>query len=284
MAVSSSVVDRDVVQPASGAESSVSAVSWAAVLAGTAVTLAIAFVLTALAFGLGLTGVSAWPQVGATARTFTIATGIGLIVVQWLSCAFGGFVTGRLRTKWAGLHTHEVFFRDTAHGLLTWAMATLIGAALLSAAMFSVAGGAARGTASVAEEGVHAAANGVSHYTIGTLFRSDQAASISTQDAIAQASTILANGLRTGDVPQGDRTYLAQLVAAKTGMGQQDAQKRVDDAIEAAKTAQTKAREAAEAARKATATFTIFIALSLVIGAFVASAAAAYGGNVRDEY
>jgi hypothetical protein len=85
-------------------------------------------------------------------------------------------------------------------------------------------------------------------------------------------------------VPPGDRTYLAQLVAAKTGIPQADAQKRVDDTIASTKEAETKARQAADAARKATATFAIFTALSLMIGAFVASAAAAFGGNIRDEY
>ena len=104
------------------------------------------------------------------------------------------------------------------------------------------------------------------------------------QDASAQATHILANAIRTGDVPQADRTYLAQLVAARTGIPQADAQKRVDDAVAAVKDAETKAREAAEAARKATATFAIFTAMSMLIGAFVAMAAAAYGGNLRDEY
>src|SRR6201999_4197552 len=87
-----------------------------------------------------------------------------------------------------------------------------------------------------------------------------------------------------GEVPAADRTYLAQLVAAKTGISQADAQKRVDDSIGGVKDAETKARQAADAARQATATFAIFSALSLLIGAFVAMAAAAYGGNVRDEY
>ncbi len=85
-------------------------------------------------------------------------------------------------------------------------------------------------------------------------------------------------------MPPGDRAYLAQLVAAKTGISPADAQKRVDDTIESTKEAETKARQAADAARKATATFAIFTALSMMIGAFVAAAAAAIGGNIRDEY
>jgi hypothetical protein len=268
-----------------GSEPSASAVSWAAISAGTVAAVALAVVLTTLGAGLGLTTLSAWPNAGATATTFTISAGIGLIVVQWLSSALGGFVTGRLRTKWAGLHTHEVFFRDTAHGFLSWALATIVGTLLLAAAASSVAGGGVRAASTAAGGATQAAASGVSGYTVDGLFRSDRIdASASTQDAAAQATRILANGVRNGDVPPADRSYLAQLVAAKTGISQADAQKRVDDTIAGAKDAEVKARQAADAARKATATFAIFTALSLLIGAFVASAAAAYGGSVRDAY
>lgn len=268
-----------------GGESPVSAVSWAAIFAGAAGAIAIAIVLTTLGAGLGLTSVSAWPNVGASATTFTITTGIGLIVVQWLSSALGGFVTGRLRTKWTGVHTHEVFFRDTAHGFLAWALATIVGTFLLAAAASSVVSGGVRAGSAVAGGAVQAAANGVSSYSVDTLFRSDRVdASASTQDVTAQATRVLANGVRNGGMSQADHDYLVQLVAAKTGIPQADAQKRLDDTIAAAKDAETKARAAADAARKATATFAIFTALSLLIGAFVAMAAAAYGGNLRDEY
>ena len=268
-----------------GNESPTSAVSWAAIFAGTVAAVASAVVLTSLGAGLGLTTVSAWPNAGAAATTFTIGAGIGLIVVQWLSSALGGFVTGRLRTKWTGLHTHEVFFRDTAHGFLSWALATIVGTLLLAAAASSVVSGGVRAAATTAGGAVQAVTSSISGYAVDGLFRSDPVdASTTTQDAAAQATHILANGIRTGDVSAADRTYLAQLVAAKTGISQADAEKRVDDTIASAKEAEVKARQAADAARKATATFAIFTALSLMIGAFVASAAAAYGGNVRDEY
>lgn len=268
-----------------GGESMVSAVSWAAILAGTVSAVALTVVLTSLGTGLGLTTISAWPNAGATATTFTIGAGIGLIVIQWLSSAVGGFVTGRLRTKWTGLHTHEVFFRDTAHGFLAWALATILGAVLFAAAASSIVSGTARTASNVAGGAVQAAASSVSDYAADGLFRSDRIdTSISSQDATAQATRILANGVRAGDMSASDRTYLVQLVAAKTGLSQADAQKRVDDSIAAAKDAEVKARQAADAARKATATFSIFTALSLMIGAFVACAAAAYGGSVRDDY
>jgi hypothetical protein len=268
-----------------GNEASSSAVSWAAIFAGAFAALALTVVLTSLGMGLGLTTISAWPNAGASVTTFTISTGIGLIVVQWLSSALGGFITGRLRTKWTGVHTHEVFFRDTAHGFLSWALATVVGTALLASAATAVLGGGTRAASAVVGGAAQAATSSVSGYSVDALFRSDHVdASASNQDLAAQASRILANGVRNGDVPPGDRGYLAQLVAAKTGMSQADAEKRVDDLITSTKEAETKARQAADTARNATAAFAIFTALSLIIGAFVACAAAAFGGNMRDEY
>jgi hypothetical protein len=268
-----------------GHESSHSAVSWPAVIAGAFSALAVSVVLASLGAGLGLTSISAWPNVGASATTFTISAGIGLIVVQWLSSAFGGFITGRLRTKWTDVHTHEVFFRDTANGFLSWALATVVGIVLLAMAASSIAGGGLRAATTVAGGAAQAATSGVSGYAVDALFRSDHVdASASNQEVVAQATRILATGLRNGDVPPADRTYLAQLVAAKAGIPQADAQKRVDDTVADLKETETKARQAADAARKATANFAIFTALSMLIGAFIASAAAAYGGSLRDDY
>lgn len=274
------------------AESAQSAVSWAAIFAGVAVALATVFVLLALGAGLGLTTISPWGNSGVSATTFSIMTAIGLIVVQWISSGLGGFVAGRLRTKWANVHTHEIFFRDTAHGLVTWALSTLIGVMLLTSAASSVIGGGARAVATVAGGAAQGAsglaseaASGLSGYDLDMLFRSDKPdPSASTQQVTAEAGRILANGVRTGDVPAADKTYLAQLVSNRTGISQPDAQKRVDTAIEQAKQAATKAKQAADAARKVTAQVSIFTALSMLIGAFIACVTAAYGGSLRDEH
>jgi hypothetical protein len=144
---------------------------------------------------------------------------------------------------------------------LSWALTTIVGTALLAAATSSAVGGGVRAASTVAGGAAQAATSGVSSYSVDSLFRSDHVdASASNQDVAAQATRILANGIRSGDVPPGDRTYLAQLVAAKAGIPQADAQKRVDDTIASTKEAETKARQAADAARKATATFAIFTA------------------------
>lgn len=114
--------------------SSASAVSWSAIFAGTVAAVAMTLILIAIGSAFGFASVSPWPGVGAAPTTFTIAAGVWLIVTQWLSSAVGGYLAGRLRVRWHGLHTDEVFFRDTAHGLLTWATATVLVAMVAVAA------------------------------------------------------------------------------------------------------------------------------------------------------
>jgi hypothetical protein len=280
-----------------------SAVSWAAIIAGAVVAAAVSLILLALASGLGLASVSPWPNSGVSLTTFSVMTAIGLIVVQWLASGLGGYITGRLRTKWVGTHTHEVFFRDTAHGFIMWALSTVLVATLLASATASLVGAGAHGAAMVAtgaaagggaaagdanssaSAGTLSPTGAISAYNIDTLFRPAQPnanSANSSSDARAETTRILAQSLTSGDVPAADRAYLAQLVAARTGVSDTDAQKRVDDTIAQVQAAETKARQAADAARKASAAASIFTALSMVIGAFIACAAAALGGQLRD--
>jgi hypothetical protein len=260
-------------------ESARSAVSWGAIIAGAVVAAAVSLILLALASGLGLAAVSPWPSSGASLKTFSVVTAIAIIVVQWLASCVGGYITGRLRTKWTGTHTHEVFFRDTAHGFIAWALSTVVVVGLLASAVANLAQGA--GSAAASTVGT------VSPYYVDMLFRPEHPDSntpASTADARAEATQILARVLSTGDMPANDRAYLAQSVAARTGLSESDAQKRVDDTISQVQAAETKAREAADAARKASSAASIFTALSMVIGAFIASVSAALGGRLRDEH
>lgn len=112
-----------------------SAVSWSAITAGTVAAIALTLTLVTLGSAFGLASISPWPGVGAKAASFTIGAGIWLIVTQWLSALLGGYLAGRLRTRWHGLHTDEVFFRDTAHGFITWALATVVVAVIAVAAV-----------------------------------------------------------------------------------------------------------------------------------------------------
>ncbi len=275
------------------------AVSWPAIIGGAVAAAAASLVLVLIGLGLGFASLSPWPGAGASATAFTIAGAIWLIVTQWLSAGIGGYITGRLRTPWIGRHTHEVFFRDTANGFLMWALAALVGAAIAASTVGSIAAGGARAVASVTAGAAQGAAQGAAanpampgalagpmDYGIDRLFRPatpSAEAGAGMAETRTEATRILANAVRAGDLPAADRTYLAQMVAARTGIPQADAEKRVDAFVADAKAAAAKAREAADAARKAASAAALFTALSMVIGAFIAAAAAAYGGWGRDE-
>jgi hypothetical protein len=280
-------------------EASTSGVAWPAIFGGAFAAAAVSLILLALGSGFGLASVSPWSNAGISATTFTVMTGVWLIVTQWLASGLGGYVTGRMRTKWVGLHTHEVFFRDTANGFLTWAVASVIGGVFLASAASSLVGGTAStvsriatGAAAGASQGITQSAGAVGSsladptgYFVDSLYRTDHPSeNTSDTDMRAQSTRILLNGMRNDDVPASDKTYLAQLVASRTGLSQADAEKRVDDVLAQEKAAELKARQAADAARKAGAYLSIFTGLSMLIGAFIACAAAALGGQQRDEY
>jgi hypothetical protein len=269
-------------EPGEFTESSVSAISWRAIFGGAVAAAASSIILVLLGAGLGFAAISPWPNAGATAATFSIVAGIWLIVVQWLSSGIGGFITGRLRTKWVNVHTHEVFFRDTAHGFLTWAVAAVLGAFIVASAASSVLGTTTRAAGTAASGAAQGAARA---YDVDTLYRGQKPELASTdQQTQMETTRILARGIENGGVSEGDRNYLVDQVAARTGLSHDDAQKRVDDVIAQEKAAEAKARQVADAARKSASAVSIFTALSMLIGAFIASAAAAYGGSLRDEH
>jgi hypothetical protein len=175
-------------------ESSASAVEWAAIVGGALGAVGISIVLFTLGSGLGLSTVSPWGWSNPSPTTFGIVAGIWLIITQWLASGLGGYLTGRLRTKWVGIRTDEVFFRDTAHGFLAWALATVL---------------------------------------VATFFGLAASVAATAPEATANAATVSA--------------------------------------------------EAAEQARKAAAAFSVFTALSLLVGAFIGCVSGALGGYHRDD-
>jgi hypothetical protein len=229
------------------------------------------------------------------ATSFAVSTGIWIIVMQWVSAALGGYLTGRLRTKWSGVHTDEVYFRDTAHGFLAWCLSTLIVASVMGSALSSLVGAGVQTVSTVASGaamGAAAKADDISMsdptgYFVDMLFRPGAAgAPAAATDAAtqqAEATRILLSGAAAGEIPADDKAYLAQIVSARTGLPQADAQKRVDDVIARADAAKVQAQEAADTARKAGVTLSLVTFLSLLIGAFIASVAAIVGGRQRDD-
>ena len=254
------------------------AVSWPAIAAGAIAAAAMTLVLLAFGAGMGFSAVSPWGNSGISTSTFQISTALYLMVVALLASALGGYVAGRLRTRWVGVHTHEVFFRDTAHGFLAWAFATVIGAGFLATAASNVAGGASPGFSPAANVSATAGSGSPSDYYVDALLRPNPAASPNTTDlgaARREIAGILTKGIGDGDVAGPDRTYVAQVVAARTGLSQADADKRVSNVIDQAKTD-------LDNARKAAAKLSLWLTAALLFGAFAASLAATRGGNVRD--
>lgn len=201
-----------------------------------------------------------------------------LVLMELVSASMGGYVAGRLRTKWVRVHAHEVYFRDTAHGFLVWAVSLVIAAAFLTSAASSVIGGAARtGAAEASTAGQRGSETSPNAYFVDSMLRSTSFNS--TQDNTAarnEAGLILTNSLRQGSMSPVDKSYLAPLIAAKTGISESEAERRVDDVY-------AQAREAADRARKAVAHSMYWTFLALLIGAFCASMAATIGGRQRDS-
>jgi hypothetical protein len=259
-------------------EPQVAGVSWAAVLAGAIASLALTLVLLSFGAGLGFSVVSPWAGSGVSATSFEIGTGLYFIVMAMISSAVGGYLAGRLRNRWIGVQSPEVHFRDTAHGFLAWALASVLGAILLASPATSLLGGAASGTAQVAGQ---SQASGPMTGYVDALLRPDNPSAENTANANGgqtrqELTRLLTSDLRNGGEPSAaDRGYLAKVVAARTGLAPADADKRVTEVIEQAKQDLDNARKAAEH-------LAIWLTLSLFIGAFSAALAATEGGGLRD--
>ena len=375
-----------------GAAISQSGVSWAAIFAGALAAGVLSLLLFMLGIGLGLSSVSVWSGQGAEGSTIGWGAVVWLVITQLASAAVGGYLAGRLRTKWQGVHTDEVYFRDTAHGFLAWALAT-IGMAVLAGSVLSsaitgvgkaagaVASGAATvvsgaagavggavGTVGSVAGGAASAAIGAATgqvagdndlgYWISSLMRNgglteaqkkqatnkvsdvagdvaDKAGEVAdnqsgttaevakdvqhaaqelqknpteipqkakqaaakTRDAAADAKevgVVFTQALRTGKLPEEDADYVAGIIAQHTDLSEAEAkqkveatfadiQKSIEDAKQAAEEAKQQALQAAEDARKATAHSMLWMFVVLLIGAFVGSLSATYGGRQRNN-
>ncbi|MDR6757011.1 hypothetical protein J2Y48_002307 [Mycoplana sp. BE70] len=274
-------------------ESTSSAVSWAAVFGGAVTAAAVTLILLLVGSGLGLTMVSPWKAESASAETISTTGAIWLVVVQWLSAALGGYLAGRLRTKWVGVHTDEIYFRDTAHGLLAWAVATLLVAALVSSAATSVArgvtgaAGAVAGAAGATAVATGENTNNITQYFSDALLRPANPANPPQgqvpSGALGEVARILSNAAVAGALPADDRSYLERLIAARTGSSEAEAKARIDAVLKQAEDAKAKAQKVADDARKTAATVALLGALSLMVGAFIAAVSGALGGRQRDD-
>lgn len=294
-------------------------ISWGAVIGGALATIAMSIVLVALASGLGLTSFSVHGG-NASGTTYAISTALALIVIQWLSAALGGYIAGRTRARWSGLHTHESGFRDTVHGFLAWALATLLTVGVLAMAGAGALGNAAHGVAMLGagaaggagmaaheagmparpgggdpmalfsdrlfrSEGPAPAAAATTGTTTGTTVTGPIPTTVTinaTPEMRAEAGRLLMTRFIDGKVADADQAYLVAQVARVTGLSAEESQKRVADVESAIDEAAAKAKAAAEQARKAAAAGAFFTAFSLMIGAFIGAVAGAIGGHRRE--
>lgn len=272
------MIDTVVDTPGDSPGSSLTGVSWPSIVAGAVAACAMTLVLLAFGTGLGLSVVSPWAGSGVSATTFKITTGLYLIVIAMIASSIGGYLAGRLRSKWEGVHTDEVYFRDTAHGFIAWALASVLGAAVLATPATSLIGGTAAGVSQGAVTTAAQSSGPMDGY-VDALLRGDPGAQTSNAnpaDARSEVTRLFTRSFRNGgELKAPDRDYTAKVVAARTGLSQQDAEKRVNDVV-------TQIKADVDAARKATASLAFWITASLLLGAFCASLAATEGGGLRD--
>jgi hypothetical protein len=271
-----------------------STVSWGAVIGGGFVAAALALFLAALGVGLGLSSISPWRDQGVSATTFSVGAGIYIVCTSMLANAVGGYLAGRLRHTWPGVHNDEIYFRDTAHGALSWAFALVFGATVLGAATTHILAGASAGLIPAAGAGAaNAEQTQPTDVYVDNLLRADpNSANVNAQtsgsspavgtagrgaDSRGEVSRIFAPVLgKGGTISTEDRTYLVKVVSARTGLSQQEAEKRVDETI-------AKAKKAADDARKAAAKTALWLAASMLAGALAAMLGATEGGVLRDS-
>jgi hypothetical protein len=258
-----------------------SAVCWGAIFAGAFAAGALTLILGALGTGTGLALV---PSDSITPTTVNITTGLFLVVTAIISSTVGGYMAGRLRTKWSAAPAEEVLFRDTAHGFTAWALASVVLAAILGTGTLTLLGAGAKGLFQGASQGATQNANAPTDYFVDMLLRPAPTAGATSAPAApadAQATRREVGLIFTRDFGSGgkigdqDRSYLVQVVSSRSGLTQDEAAKRVDDVL-----AQTKAY--LDSARKHAIGLALWVTLSLFAGAFAASAAAIEGGQLRD--
>jgi hypothetical protein len=297
-----------------------SAVSWGAIFAGAAAAAALAMILLMLGTGLGLSFVSPWGNHGLSAETIGVATIAWLMFTQIAASGMGGYLAGRLRTKWVKTHSHEIYFRDTAHGFLAWAMASLLSAVLLTPTIGAIVGGSTKVVASLAGsaastsiKGILAGPNDTSTisgspmgYFVNSLFRISSNSSVSGKypssgaiatdatvshksmsqnDAVspaqqAEVAGIFTTSISSGSLAPDDLHYVAQLVSQHTGASQNEAEQRVHNIYEKV---QMKLNDAKIAAEKAADT-TRKTASHVTLWAFIALLTGAFVASLSATF
>ena len=287
-------LDNDIIvatAPAVGEQEHHSYIDWAAIIGGIMLASAISVLLLAFGSAVGLSFANFDAADDVNPIWIAIAAASWLLWVQISSFMAGGYLTGRLRRRFNDATEHESDVRDGAHGLLVWAGALVLGAIIAVGgigAALTAAGNAVGTLTSAASNVADDAAGGLDPqaYFVDTLFRAPAGATPaagSLQDYRGEATRILANGVVSGSISDGDKAYLAQIVSANTGLSPDEATTRVNEVLTAVDDAKAKAAAAAETTRKWTVLGAFLTAASLLVSAVGAYWAAMKGGNHRDN-
>jgi hypothetical protein len=253
-------------------------VDWGSVIGGALVASALSFILFAFGSAAGVGSVSPYSASNPSVTTLSLIATAWFVIVMIGSFLVGGYFAGRFRRPYAEGVSDERETRDGAHGLLVWALGLVVGVALA----FMVAGATARNVATAAGQAGGVAASSISadqmNGYIDTMLRAGPQATGQQRadDPRAEIGRILSASMARGEVTAEDRTYIARLVAARAGIPEDEARRRVDAAIEQAK-------QAADKARKAAAILAFLIGAASLLAAGAAYWGATAGGQHRDE-
>lgn len=278
-------------------------VEWGAVFAGAVLAAALSFVFLTFGTAIGLSATSPWPNSGLSAKVLASLAIFWTMAQQIGAFMAGGYVAGRMRSRWGETTAHEVDFRDGLHGGLVWAVGVTIGALLF----FASAGATAKvGAEAAGQVAATASANQSIESVVDAMLRpmtvaqaaaptppgpagatatgntpaqaraAGAPASTVTDGTRAEIARLIASSVASGSMTDQNRAYLAQLLSQRTGLSPAEADKRVADAI-------TQAREAADKARRAGMLAGFVTAASLIVSFGAAWWAAVRGGNHRDN-
>jgi hypothetical protein len=293
------IIERDVVVPAAPGAGR-TPFSWSAAIAGAFAATAVTFIIVALGSGIGLTFASPYGS-GPSATSLTIAAAVWLVMAQTMGFAAGGYLAGRLRSPAYDGVLGETAFRDAAEGMVVWAIGVVAVTALAGALGFFAAGATAHvaagmGSAPRSEPTSTASTSAPTEYLVDLLFRPAPGAATAggqrpasdtvgiapagaqpalSSEARAEVNRILVRSVAQGRLDDNDRAYLAQVVAARTGLSPDEAQRRVAEV-------ESKARDAADKATKAGAYLSFWTFMALLFGGTAATLAGMLGGSLRD--
>jgi hypothetical protein len=249
-------------------------IQWSSVVAGAFAAGAMSFILVSFGVAVGLGVSSASPTWRDASAALALLSGLYLIIQAIVSFGFGGYIAGRTTRPAPALATLEDDGerRDGLHGLMSWALAVLIGAALLA-----IIGAAAIDRSPMRSSAGNAtSAEPLLSYELDKLFRAPRRPpGADMREARAEAGRILMTSSSHSGVTTDDRTYLVQQVAALTGLAAPESERRVDAVIAESSTAINRAR-------RNSVIVAFSVAAAALIGAAVAWAAAVAGGRHRD--